>query len=134
MKSVTVQDLYDQHSKISQLWGNKNSTFEEISTQIGKMLILSLYCDTQDKAESIWNVTISEWLRRSEYFLLKSSSNDDKSVVKVSLSKFPMGKHYYVTCTGAYQLVEKFNTAKEAKSFKTKMVAKLKNNFSVLDV
>lgn len=110
---------------IRKAWGLKTSTYEKICRLIGNAITFSVLPNIdQEQAsvaiEAIW----LEWTTyRASYFFFKSPEE-----IFTSISRFPLGEHYYVKVYGKDILIEKkFNTVKEAESYLATEVSKLES-------
>lgn len=124
----TINDFREAYISLRALWGNRNSTFEQIEKAYANLFYVGFQvdCERADYLRHVESFLLAaqfEWGKRMFFFIGKQ----DALTVVVSITRWPNGKHYYVTFRGAdIDSTETFSFVGAAESYakreKTKLI------------
>lgn len=115
----TIDDFREAYSNLRDLWGNRNSTFEQIEKAYANLFYVAFQvdCERADYLRHVESFLLAaqlEWSKRMFYFIGKQ----DVPTVVISITRWPKGRHYYVTFRGAdIDSTESFPSVVAAESY-----------------
>lgn len=123
----TIEGFREAYNKLRELWGNRTTPLPKIEAAFSSLFFnaIKMECDTATYKKSVEPVLFAaqdEWARRLPFFVMNQAP---KKVIK-TVTKWPGGKHYYVSFKGVdIDVVEKFSMLSAAEGFARKQQQKL---------
>lgn len=124
---ATFDQFSALYARLREVWGNTNSTFEELEKAYIDAMAAGITCDS-DLAGTITLGIQDEYDRRMSYFLTRWKKPRPE-IVRASITRYFGGNHYYVRFrnrAAGVEICEKMNTPEQAQKFLTRKSRQLR--------